>query len=44
MDSDQARIITTFAGLLALLDADAALVARGSHSPAQFRRYTFGPK
>ena len=29
MESDQARIITIFAGLPALLDADAALVARG---------------
>jgi hypothetical protein len=31
MESNQARIITTFAGLPALLDADAALVARGRH-------------
>jgi hypothetical protein len=30
MESDQEEIITTFAGLPALLDADAALVARGS--------------
>jgi hypothetical protein len=29
MESDQARIITIFAGLPALLDADPALVARG---------------
>ena len=31
MESNQARIITTFAGLPAFLDADAALVARGRH-------------